>query len=432
MSHLGLVIADEYVAYAIAKGTDAKKFSAMPSTGGFTQRLKAVLDEASAEIRKAGKKLTSVHIVTDEVRHSLEEGRNLDRVALFRLSAPEGRNSPPLLDRGLAKHVLSDFFVLSGGHGFDGRIIARPSESEIEAAYSKSHAESFVVSSSFSILFPDHEDQAAMTLHKSGAKRIWRSKDISAIPSTLDRESTAIFSASTSSQVGKIAEEVKSGLAEYGAHPQIYFGRNDGGVIGSALAERYPLETAWAVEAHAAAGVSRLSRNAHRIVASQSREHTWLAGAAGSRPITRKIVYLRDTLLHVTVPVLAEFPAKVSKDAAKVNFGLMADLVGSRKIVSTGPQKALVLPFAVESSPRFSAAAAVNAALAEVRWERGSCVARGSDVKEAERRLRTRLSQQMKQAAARNVKFGRLNQRPGFNLPEGALTLSLQATGLPA
>jgi hypothetical protein len=413
----------------LAHGTTIKKHGTKPPNGGFKEGLETILGEVSPEIHK----VTSVCVVTDAVKDAINNAKDLGRVSLFRLASPEGHDSPPLLDRLLEKEILSDFYVLKGGHGFDGRLIASPSESEIEAAYekAKARAESFVISSPFSMLFSDHEHACRELLAKLGAKKVWATSDVSSMPSILDRESTAIFSASASRIIEKLEAEVVSALANYGCHPRVYFGRNDGTIIGSRLAARFPLETAWGVEGHSASGVSRLLGKAGYIIASKDGPKTWIVGARGGRPLLRKITYLRDTLVHVTSPIVAEFLESARAETKTLAFGVMSQLVGGKKAYSTGGSKVPRFPFPVRRSPKFDAAAAINVVLSSVDWEHTVCLPKDSDLAKAKKKLRSSLLGLMKQGGARKVKFGQVTQHAGFNLPEGTTRLSLRATGIP-
>ena len=436
MTRMGLVLVDGYVSTVLAEGTRLRKCQVQPASGDLRNDIKAAVEGLAPELRKLRGKLTSVSVVTNAVMRAILTAKELERVALFRLSSPEGHDSPALLDPSIAKDALAHFFVLKGGHGFDGRIIGSPDTSEIQACYKKTQgsAETFVVSSPFSILFPDHEREAANQLTRYGAEQLWSSSEVSSMPSILNRETTAILSAATSKIIENIEADATRALADYGCKPVLYFGRNDGSIIGSALARRFPLETAWGIEGHSASGASRTRGLGRQIVVGEGGDRTWLAGAQNGRPVMRSISYLRNMLVHVASPVIADFSSSASDEVKKTSFDLISELVGTKSASISGLSKEADFPFTAKLTANSPHLAAINAAMSAIEWERAICVPNGSDMVKAEKHLRSWLSQEMKQAGARanTIKLGRVIQRPGVNLPEGAVTLTLQATGMPA
>jgi hypothetical protein len=430
---LGLVLADNYSAVCFAKNSRLTKHIAIPSTGNAFKDADSVLSSVEGDIRKLGRKLSSVAVVTDLVRRSLLEQKNLDKVALFRFSSPEGRDSPSLLSRKLGDEVLASFFVVEGGHGFDGRTISKPNPDEIKRCYSRvgNSANAFVVTSPFSILYPNHEQMGAAELSKLGANRIWTSLDVSNMTSMLDRETTAVLTASTAGIIERVETEVLSKLKSLGCKPVVYFGRNNGSIFGSALAKRFPLDTAWSVEGHSAAGASKSERISDSLVAGSADGETWLAGTRKGKPITRRISYLNEMLLHVSSPIIAHFP-RSSPDHVKISrFQAMSQLAHAKKVFAADLSEKWNVPFKVMKRKNSGDYAAISAATAVVEWEWSSNVPKDADRAIAEKKLRGTIQSQMKQSGARTFTLSHLNSRAGINLPDGAITLSLQARGSP-
>jgi len=432
---MALVLADSYVSAVLAEGMKLRRCQAEPASGDLEADIKAAVEGFAPELRKLGAKLTSVSVVTNAVMKAIVGAKELEPVALFRLSSPEGHSSPTLLEPSIAKDFLAHFFVLKGGHGFDGRIIGSPDVNEVQACYNKTRgsAETFVVSSPFSILFPDHEKDAANELSRCGAKQLWLSSEVSSMPSILDRETTAILCAATSKIIENLEANLKCVIADYGCNPALYFGRNDGSIIGSELARRFPLETAWGIEGHSASGASRVCGFRRQIVVAESGDRTWMAGAQNGRPVMRSISYLKNMLVHVAGPVIADFSSSASDEVKNTTFELISELVGTKSALISGLSKETSSLLPAKRTANSPHLAAINAAMSVINWERMICVPKGSDMSKAEKHIRSRVIREMKQAGAKakTVKLDRLIQRLGVNLPEGAVTLTLKATGMP-
>lgn len=431
MIRMGLVLTDAYVAAAFAEKGRIIHHSTSPSSGDPLRDIESGLSQVESEVRKFRHRISSISIVTDATRYVVMHASDLDKVALFRFSSPEGRDSPTLLNQDLADVVLHNVFVISGGHGFDGRIIGTPDSHEVEECYNKSKrlTNNFVISSPFSILYPDHEQLGAAELSRLGARRIWTSTDVSSKTSMLDRETTALLSACTSSIIERLSAGTLSKLKQLGCKPAVYFGRNDGTVIGAELGKRFPLDTAWSVEGHSAAGASRLERLSGCLVAGKSEGETWIAGIRKGRPIIQTISYLNNMLVHVLSPVLARFSESTPREVKTSRFEMISQLTGTKKILAADSTANWDVPFAIKGTKKSSTYAAINAACAAIELDWASNLPKGTDLRNAEMNLRKTLGARMKQAGAQICTFGHLVSRPGINLPEGTTTLTLQGRG---
>jgi hypothetical protein len=434
-TRLSLVLSSAFSSAAILESS--KVLSSFNASSSYN--IPTVLEPLKEKLRRSAKSPDSVCITTDAVRHAIEaDNDKLQRVSLYRFSSPEGPDSPTLLDDSIAKKVLS-LHVLNGAHGFDGRLLSSIKATEIEESFKRDYRngeKACVVSSPFSILYEDQESAGERKLKSLGAKRIWATREISNIPSIMDRETTAILSAATSHIIEGMEENVKDALSNLGIRKlAIYFGRNDGSIIGSSLAKQYPLETAWGVQGQSIAGISK-SLRLSKCVAFGKLDHdrAWLGASNNYRPLMRQIAYLKNMLIHVKIPLLAEFDAVLSDEIKKEKFETISEIAGTKGVFLATPLDIgdhLRYPFVVRRNKMSETSTATNCATAEISWERSICMNEKSDQKKAEIAVRNQLQKQMLAAGAKkgSIKLSKVEIKPGYNLPEGTLTLSVHATG---
>lgn len=424
--NLGLVLSSGYIAAAAARGDRVTRSVAKRDRRAAEEKaydcVSLVVDEFG------GGKVGSVRVATDAVRAAIDSPRHLGRVVLLRLSGPEGRESPPLLPDAISKKVLT-IVIASGGRGFDGRTIAPVNEDEVKEAYRTHRGEgvSFVVSSPFSNLYPEQELKARDQLVRLGAKNVWATSDLSSLPSVLDRESTAVLSAASSRVISDIEKVITSIFSRKHLAPKIYFGRNNGTVASAAYTRTHPLETYWSVEGCSISGASMLAKTGRLMVAGSDRRGVWFGGSEEGLPIIGQIAYVRDALVHVQSPMLAEVTGSIPESVKASLYSMFADVVGSPRTIAVGPEKAEGYPMSVERIDGSESAAAIGAALAGVRLDMSVVRPKGSDVAEAKSHLRSGAKERLRLMGAMgpSVRLSSVRVEPGYNLPEGSIRLSL-------
>lgn len=426
--NVGLVLARDYYAAATAERGKVTKIAAKRDRRDVEAK---VTDSVSLVAGQIGGGVSSVRVVTDAVRSAIEAPRQLGKVVLLRLSSPEGRDSPPLVNDAVARHVLTTM-VLSGGRGFDGRTVAPIDEDEIVSAY-RTHrggGVSFVLSSPFSMLYPQQESAARDVLVRAGAKNVWTSSDLSSIPSVLDRESTAVLSAAASAVIARIERKVAVAFSRRKKAPRIYFGQNDGGVASAAYARMYPLGTYWSVEGNSISGACALSGERRLVVAGGDRSRVWLGGSAGGLPIMRQIAYIRGTLVHVSSPMIAELTQSTPEPLRLSLHSMISDMVGSQRAVSVGPGRLSGLLATAERVEGSEAACAAGVALGVIRLDSSLVRPKGYEESRARAEIRELAQGRLKLMGARGstVKLSGVRMEPGYNLPEGSFRLSVQGT----
>jgi hypothetical protein len=438
MIRLSLILSSGFTSGALLQGSKAL-FSFIvqePSPYNVLDAFQNFKDQLS----KVGKKIDSICITTDAVRYAIEtDNSKLQRVSLYRLSSPEGLDSPTLLDDSIAKKILS-IHVLNGARGFDGRVLSAINENEIEKMFKRDGEDTkkpYVVSSLFSILYPDQETTAAVKLESLGAKRVWATSEISNVPGLMDRETTAILSAASSHIIGEMESQARNALSDYvKQEPAIYFGKNDGSMIGSVLAKTHPLETAWAIQGQGIAGVSKsLKLSKCLAIGKLDEEQVWIGASRDYRPIMRQIAYLKNMLVHVRVPILAEFSRSLPEEQKKERFEIISELAETKNVWLATPfgesDRNIRYPFSLKRNKLSEMSVAMNCASGEVSMDGSTCVRDKSGLKKGETSLRKEILQQMVAGGAKkgSIKLSNVEVKPGYNLPEGTLVLSIHASG---
>jgi hypothetical protein len=429
MTRLGIAVGESYLSAVITEGTRVRSF-ATQRRGEKAFEIDELFRNNGLKLKQHVNKLSSIILVTDVVRESISRAKDLDPIALFRLSLPEGADSPTVLDQEISTKILRHFFVVKGGHGFDGRTIGKPDMAEIRERYPSVHTENVVVSSPFSVLFPDQEEMVRGELARLGAKHIWLSNEVSAMPNILERETTAALSAATSHLIEQAERDVRKAISQFGRKsPSVYLGRNDGTVIGSNLAKIFTLETAWSVEGHSIAGASKLEQSRNCVVIGYGNGRMWIGCASNGLPLMRETAYIRDMFVHTNIPMLAEIPTDLVR--AKEYIEILGDIVGSKRVFITGTKDTDEHPPTAKETKNSLIYAAWNAAVAPVKWQCTMNAPSQSKISSIKPQLLKRLRRQMVLAGSRGTKYHRMCIRPGYNLPADSRSVMISATGMP-
>jgi|GEM_PF-2183363 hypothetical protein len=433
--NLGFVLTNEYIG---AVSTDKFGKLATWEIKEDTRKHEDKIDECLSLVltRPARKKksgtIRRIGIVTDIVKTALDNPNELDKVTLVRLSSPEGKDCPPLVTDFLSNEILTTK-IIAGGRGFDGRIISDVDLKQVEDAYNqtKNVSPSFVVSSPFSILFPEQEEMVRKSLLDLGAKKVWTTADVSSLPSILDRETTAILSAASSVVLEKFYNKIRHSLQQFEIGIDPYFGRNDGTVALGSFVKKFPLDTYWSVEGCSISGIARSSRTRRGLVAGRSAHKLWLGGYSDGAPLLRQIGFVGNMLVHVDNPILADLTDYDHNESTKFICEAFFDLVGTHTIVVTGLEKSKKFPFPVKHAHLSKVAAAFNVATAGVKFRASRCKAKGVNVEEAKKRFESWAKTQFVSMGGVRSSFNlsKVEIIPAYNLPEGSVRLNVIATG---
>lgn len=213
-------------------------------TTGITSALSMLFEGsgiAPAEVR-------AVMIGTTHFTNAFVEAKELLPVAALRLCGPASRAIPPMVDwpNRLRTAVGNHVFMCSGGHEYDGRLIAPVDRDELrQVASSIRHRglEAVAISSVFSPISDDHEREAAEIISSVLPQAAISLSSAIGRLGLLERENATIVNACLSGLATRIVQSLKEAVARLSIEAPVYFSQNDGTLMSATYTERYPVAT---------------------------------------------------------------------------------------------------------------------------------------------------------------------------------------------
>jgi len=232
-----IMIGDEVVA--------AAKRSTTPDVGdGLIAAARAVLGTAGI----APDALATVMIGTTQFINAFVQRRDLTPVAAVRVSLPKADGIPPMVGwpADLISVVGRHSYMVGGGSFYDGREYAPLDTAGLEQAGADIRAKgirSIAVTSNFAPVRPDIEQKAAQIIaavHPDAD--ITLSSEVGGL-GLIDRENAALINASLRSLSRKVVTSLRDALGRVGVEAPIYFSQNDGTLVSTEYATRFPIVT---------------------------------------------------------------------------------------------------------------------------------------------------------------------------------------------
>jgi N-methylhydantoinase A/oxoprolinase/acetone carboxylase beta subunit len=229
-------------------GTEVLAFHKTPTTADVTSGITSALQAILAETGTSPDTISTVMIGTTHFTNAVVERRRLTAVAAIRLGLPATKILPPMVDwpEDLRQAIGNHKYLAHGGHEFDGREISTLDEKElrqIAAEIRENGIRSVAVSSVFSPVNPQLEDQAAAILQAEIPNlSVTTSHEIGRI-GLLERENAAIMNACLHDLAVQIVTSFEKALTDLNIHAPFYLSQNDGTLMNAEFAERYPVLT---------------------------------------------------------------------------------------------------------------------------------------------------------------------------------------------
>jgi len=236
-------------------------------TTGLMQALSNVQSGAAISPRDVG----LVVIGTTHFTNAVIERRHLTETAVVRLCLPAAQCLMPMVDwpEDLRKVMGDHVFLASGGAEFDGTPIAAfdPQEiSRIGAAIRARGIRSIAVAGVFAPVQDRYEREAgALLAAECPGASITLSSSIGQL-GLLERESATILNSSLLELARRTVASLRRGVSECGITCPVFLSQNDGTLMDSAQAERFPVLTFASGPTNSMRGAAFLSGKSEAIV----------------------------------------------------------------------------------------------------------------------------------------------------------------------
>jgi N-methylhydantoinase A/oxoprolinase/acetone carboxylase beta subunit len=212
--------------------------------GGVVAAIAEVLRQADL----APARLRAVMIGTTQFTNALVERRRLNSVGVIRIGLPAGRDIEPMLDwpaelRGAFASIACQ---VGGGYHYDGRPSAALDEAAVRAAlarFREAGVEALAVSQTFAPVRADGEHRVAeLAADILPGLPITLSSEIGRL-GLIERENATIINAALGGLAAQVVGAFESALAGLGIRAPLFISQNDGTVMSTARARRYPVLT---------------------------------------------------------------------------------------------------------------------------------------------------------------------------------------------
>jgi N-methylhydantoinase A/oxoprolinase/acetone carboxylase beta subunit len=243
----------------------------IPTTADVTQGLMQALREVQAAAKINPADVALVVVGTTHFTNAVIQRLHLSPTAAVRLCLPAAQCLLPMVDWPADLHaaVGEHTYLASGGVEFDGTPISTfdPAEiSRIGADIRTRGLKSIAVSGVFSPVRPDFEREAARLLcAECPDAAITLSSDIGQL-GLLERESATILNSALLALAGRTVAALREGVAQCDLKCPVYLSQNDGTLMTSEQAERFPVLTFASGPTNSMRGAAFLSGETDAIV----------------------------------------------------------------------------------------------------------------------------------------------------------------------
>ncbi|GAC1535264.1 MAG: hydantoinase/oxoprolinase family protein [Herpetosiphon sp.] len=248
MLRIGIDVGGTNTDAVLMSGMDVVGWIKAATTRDVTSGITAALRDLLAKTEIVTDQIAGVMIGTTHFTNAVVQRRDLMQTAVVRLGLPATKALPPMVDwpTDLRETIGNHAYLAHGGYEVDGRPIAPIDEAElrgIAANVRERGIRSVAVSAVFSPIKSDLEAQAAAILaDEIPGVAITLSSEIGRI-GLLERENAAIMNACLHDLGKKTVHAFREALRELGIDAPLFLTQNDGTLMSSEFAERFPVLT---------------------------------------------------------------------------------------------------------------------------------------------------------------------------------------------
>lgn len=219
-----------------------------PTTSDITAGIVTALDELAERRGDQMARIRAVMIGTTHFMNAIVEAQGLTRIGVLRLGLPATAAIRPFVDwpDHLRRPVEGPIHLCHGGHEYDGAVLSEPRDEELVAAaedFARQGVRSVAVIAVFSPLTSAHESYAAEVVRRFVPEAaISCSHDIGSL-GLLERENATLMNASLRDVADRTIDSFKDAVAAAGVDAPVFVSQNDGTLMTSDIARRYPVST---------------------------------------------------------------------------------------------------------------------------------------------------------------------------------------------
>lgn len=268
---IGIDVGGTHTDAVLVEGAEVLAAVKARTTADVETGVVAALEAVLADSPRPRSAVRAVMIGTTQFTNAIVARRDLAPTAIVRISLPAGRDLPPTLDwpEDLAAALGGQVYMLPGGRRFDGRALAPEdpaATARVIEAIAASGVATVAVTSAFAALDPAPEQAFAAALtarlpqvrvvmsHRMGGHGI------------LERENAAALNAALLPLADRVIGAFERALADRGLDCPLYVSQNDGTLMATAFARRYPALTFASGPTNSLRGASLLTGLADAIV----------------------------------------------------------------------------------------------------------------------------------------------------------------------
>ncbi len=217
------------------------------------------------------KDIESVMIGTTQFTNAFVENKRLEQVAIVRLGFPATVSVPPCIDfsNNLRKIIGENFWIVSGGYEFDGRLLGDWSSEEIEKVAKEIRQKKIKyisISCVFSPINEKQEIETAKIIKKHNPDSIITMSHLIGRVGFIERENATIMNSSLGKLADKVITSFKDALKQLNINSPFYVSQNDGTLMSADIVKNYPVLTFASGPTNSMRGAGFLSKKTNAIV----------------------------------------------------------------------------------------------------------------------------------------------------------------------
>ena len=245
--HIGVDVGGTNTDAVLMDGDRLAAAVKLPTTADVTSGIVSALSELLSQ-QPHGRGVDAVMVGTTHFTNALLERRNLSPTGIIRLSLPATQLLPPLVDwpNELQEAIGSQSHMVGGGHEFDGREISgldRDAVRDAAREMRREGVEAVAISGVFSPVNSAHEVEAASLVREVFPEiRVCLSHENGRM-GLLERENAAVLNACLGDTARRTIAAIEQALRSMGISAPLYMSQNDGTLMDSDFAVRFPVLT---------------------------------------------------------------------------------------------------------------------------------------------------------------------------------------------